>query len=94
MQRIITVSEGDIHENVSAEKNRECDVDSSETNPDEASKHTEDVAIVNEIVLQIVPGSEHNVQVHGLQGLASIDQELLRQYASSIAEELAQAQQQ
>ena len=92
MEGIITVSEGDIKAIDSNEKNTDSNAESNSTDVNESSKG-EDVATVSEIVLQIVPGTEHNVQVHGLQGLASIDQELLRQFASSVAQELAQSEQ-
>ena len=91
MEGIITVSEGDIKTIDSNEKNTDLNTESGNSTDVNESSKSEDVPTVSEIVLQIVPGTEHNVQVHGLQGLASIDQELLRQFASSVAQELAQS---
>ena len=92
LEGIITVSEGDIEGIDSVRNNSDLNAESVNGDADESSK-TQDGQAVNEIVLQIVPGVEHNVQVHGLQGLASIDQELLRQFATSVAHELAQSEQ-
>ena len=52
----------------------------------------DNVSIRNEIVLQIVPAIDQAMQPQGLQDLSSIDQELLRQFATSVAQELTQSQ--
>ena len=52
----------------------------------------DDVSIQNEIVLHIVPAIDQAMQSQALQDLSSIDQELLRQFATSVAQELTQSQ--
>ena len=42
----------------------------------------------SQIVLQIVQSEEHDFQVQGFQALTSLDPELLRQLATSVAQEM------
>jgi len=90
---IITVSEGDAQRLDSNEKNVNMSIESTVLDAINPSKEGDGASTVSEIVLQIIPGTEHNVQVQGLQGLASIDQEFIRQFATSVAQELAQSEQ-
>ena len=90
---IVTVSEGDVQRLDSNEKNMNMSIESTVIDAINPTKEVDGASAVSEIVLQIIPGTEHNVQVQGLQGLASIDQELLRQFATSVAQELAQSEQ-
>lgn len=95
MVGLITVSQGDIQEiDAGINTSTGCASESHGTHKDDGTKsdETTDDLAVNEIVLQIVPSTEHDVQVEGLQALASIDHELLRQFATSVANELAQSQ--
>lgn len=87
----IAVAKEDLQEVESSEKSPPVSGDGDKNDMTEQNELV-NASTVNEIVLQIVPGTENDVQVDGLQALTSIDQELLRQFATSVANELAQTQ--